>query len=100
MPKVTQADTKMLAKKQDIAPITAIREEEEKELVNHPAHYGGDTIYETIKVIEAWELNFNLGNTVKYISRVGKKGERLEQLRKAQFYLNREIETEVAKGRN
>jgi hypothetical protein len=61
------------------------------EQVNHPDHYGGDTVYETIKVIEAWELGFHLGNTVKYISRAGKKGDMLTDLRKAQFYLNRKI---------
>jgi hypothetical protein len=47
------------------------------ESVNHPQHYGGDTTYEAIKVIEAWELGFCLGNTVKYISRAGKKGDPL-----------------------
>lgn len=62
--------------------------------VNHPGHYGGeDNPYEAIKVIEAWELDFCLGNVVKYISRAGKKGEwkHLEDLKKAQWYLNREI---------
>ena len=44
------------------------------ESVNHPPHYGGDTTYEAIKVIEAWGLDFHLGNVVKYISRAGKKG--------------------------
>jgi hypothetical protein len=62
------------------------------EAVNHPSHYGGDTTYETIKVIEAWGLNFNLGNSVKYISRAGKKGDTLEDLKKARFYLEREIQ--------
>lgn len=62
------------------------------EAVNHPAHYGGaDNPYEAIKVIEAWELGFNLGNTVKYISRAGKKGAAIEDLRKARWYLDREI---------
>lgn len=62
------------------------------ETVNHPAHYGGaDNPYEAIKVIEAWELGFNLGNTVKYISRAGKKGALLEDLKKARWYLDREI---------
>lgn len=62
--------------------------------VNHPKHYGSDSTYETIKVIEAWGLNFNLGNTVKYISRAGKKkgASTLVDLQKAQWYLNREIE--------
>ena len=61
--------------------------------VNHPEHYGGsDSTYEAIKVIEAWELGFNLGNVIKYISRAGKKGSRIDDLKKAQCYLTREIE--------
>lgn len=63
------------------------------ETVNHPPHYGGaDNPYEAIKVIEAWGLGFNLGNAVKYISRAGRKGDRLEDLRKARWYLDREIQ--------
>jgi len=61
--------------------------------VDHPDHYGGkDTPYEAIRVIEAWDLNFHLGNVVKYISRAGKKGEGLEDLEKALWYLNRHVE--------
>lgn len=66
-----------------------------KENVNHPDHYGGETnIYEVIKVIEAWDLNFHLGNVIKYVSRAGKKDptKTLEDLRKAQWYLERYIE--------
>lgn len=61
--------------------------------VNHPEHYGGDTIYEAIKVIEAWRLDFCLGNTVKYISRAGKKDPStlLVDLKKALWYLERKI---------
>ena len=67
--------------------------------VNHPAHYGGDTTYEAIKVIEAWSLGFCLGNTVKYISRAGKKDRlrELEDLKKAAWYINRRIEEIGAK---
>lgn len=62
------------------------------EAVNHPQHYGGaDNVYEAIKVIEAWSLGFCLGNAVKYISRAGKKGDALEDLKKARWYLDREI---------
>ena len=64
----------------------------EKETVDHPLHYGGDTVYETIKVIEAWDLNFSLGCVVKYVSRAGKKGDALEDLEKARWYLDREIQ--------
>lgn len=60
--------------------------------VNHPAHYGGEgNPYEAIKVIEAWELDFALGNAVKYISRAGKKGSAREDLQKARWYLERAI---------
>ena len=62
-----------------------------KEMVNHPLHYGGaDNPYEAIKVIHAWKLNFNLGNVVKYIARAGQKqGEsELKDLKKAVWYLN------------
>lgn len=63
------------------------------ELVHHPAHYGGDTTYETIKVIRAWDLGFNLGTVVKHISRAGKKpgADLLTDLRKARWYLDDEI---------
>lgn len=63
-----------------------------KEAVNHPKHYGGENNpYEAIKVIEAWSLGFHLGNTVKYISRADHKGTRLQDLKKARWYLDREI---------
>lgn len=69
-------------------------ESSKSEMVNHPAHYGGkENPYEVIKVIEAWNLNFNLGTTVKYIGRAGKKGDLIEDLEKAAWYLRREIET-------
>ena len=64
------------------------------EQVNHPQHYGGENNpYEAIKVIEAWDLGFHLGNTVKYISRAGKKGtdKELQDLKKALWYLERQI---------
>lgn len=59
--------------------------------VNHPAHYKTGGI-ETIDFIEAKNLNYHLGNVVKYITRADHKGDRLENLKKAQWYLNREIE--------
>jgi hypothetical protein len=63
------------------------------EQVDHPKHYGGaENPYEAIKVIEAWGLGFCLGNTVKYISRAGKKDDVLQDLRKAAWYLAREID--------
>lgn len=65
----------------------------QKEMVDHPDHYGGkDNPYEVIKVITAWGLGFSLGNTVKYIARAGKKGSRAEDLKKARWYLDHEIQ--------
>lgn len=62
------------------------------EAVNHPPHYGGaNNPYEAIKVIEAWGLGFNLGNTVKYIARAEHKGATVQDLEKARWYLDREI---------
>lgn len=78
-------------------PITRRRRQEEA--VNHPAHYGGaDNPYEAIKVIEAWGLGFCLGNAVKYISRTGKKDDALQDLKKARWYLDREISNMEGKG--
>lgn len=65
------------------------------ESVNHPAHYGGDTTYEVIKVLEAWGvLDFCLGNTIKYVARADKKQKTkmIEDLKKAQWYLTRRIQ--------
>lgn len=60
------------------------------EAIDHPEHYGGaDDPYEAIKVVEAWGLGFHLGNVVKYVSRAGKKGDVLEDLKKARWYLDR-----------
>lgn len=58
--------------------------------VNHPPHYKAGGI-ETIDFIEAKSLNYNLGNVVKYITRADHKGNKLEDLQKAQWYLNREV---------
>ena len=62
--------------------------------VNHPTHYRSSTGHEAIDVIEAWELDFSLGNAVKYISRAGKKSpeKEIEDLEKALWYVNRRIQ--------
>ena len=67
-------------------------EEDKKEMVDHPSHYNMGK-FEAIDVIEDWNLGFNLGNTVKYISRAGHKDKDkvIEDLKKAAWYLDREI---------
>lgn len=67
--------------------------------VNAPSHYCEGRKYEPIKVIQDWELDFCLGNTVKYISRAGRKSSQgmeqidktIQDLEKAEFYLNYRI---------
>lgn len=75
-----------------LADVIVPRNEPQPEQVDHPAHYGGaENPYEAIKVIEAWGLSFCVGNTVKYIARAGHKGDGLTDLKKARWYLDREI---------
>lgn len=61
------------------------------DMVNHPAHYQAQGI-EVIDIIEAFGLNFALGNAIKYILRADMKGARNQDLEKAVWYLRREIE--------
>ena len=69
---------------------------ENKEMVNHPSHYGGEeNVYEVVKVAEAWGLDHDayLFNVVKYVARAGKKepSKELQDLKKALWYLDRKI---------
>ena len=61
--------------------------------VNHPSYYNTGKI-EVINAIDDWRLGFSLGNAVKYIARAGKKdpSKLLEDLKKAAWYINHEIE--------
>ena len=60
------------------------------DMVNHPPHYKAGGI-ETLDFIEAKNLGYNLGNVVKYVSRADLKGNKLEDLQKAKWYLERAI---------
>lgn len=62
------------------------------DLINHPPHYKSATGLESIDVIEAFGLGFHLGNVVKYVLRHDKKASPLPDLKKARWYLDREIE--------
>jgi hypothetical protein len=61
--------------------------------VDHPDHYGGDTDYEVIKVLEAWDLElakgFCWGNLIKYTARASKKGSEVQDRQKAEWYASR-----------
>ena len=59
--------------------------------VNHPAHYTSHPSgVEAIDITR--HMNFNLGNAVKYIWRAGLKGDGIEDLQKARFYISDELE--------
>ena len=64
---------------------------EKKELVNHPDHYNKHPSgVECIDIVE--HMSFNCGNAVKYIWRADFKGKQIEDLKKAEWYIKREIE--------
>jgi len=66
----------------------------EEDVINHPSHYTRGKI-EVIDFIEDQQLPYHLGNVIKYIARAGYKGDKLEDLKKARWYLDRYI-NEVA----
>ena len=70
------------------------KEKSESSSVEHPDHYMKDSGHEVIDVINAWKLNYNLGNAVKYIARAGKKNPNklVEDLEKAIFYIRWHID--------
>jgi len=65
-----------------------------KEEVNHPTHYLKDSGFEVIDVVNAWDLNFQLSNAIKYIARAGKKEPKkvVQDLEKAIWYIKYEID--------
>jgi hypothetical protein len=62
-----------------------------EDLVNSPKHYQGNGI-EVIDIIDSFDLNFNLGNSIKYILRADKKGNKKQDLEKALWYINHELQ--------
>jgi len=86
----TIANWKTLSITSSNTPMQIDMFEPKADAVEHPAHYKVGGI-ETIDFIEAKKLNYNIGNVVKYLTRADHKGNKLEDLRKAQWYLTREI---------
>ncbi len=69
-------------------PLESIKNK--RDPVNHPSHYQGKK-FEVIDIIEDFNLNFNLGNAIKYILRSKLKGNTVQDLKKAIWYLEREV---------
>jgi len=71
------------------------------EAVNHPKHYGGkDNPLEVINIINHYKLNFELGNLIKYVLRADNKGNRKQDLQKALWYLQYELNKDENDARN
>ena len=66
----------------------------QEDMVNNPPHYQTASGLQPIDVIEKFDLNFNLGNAIKYILRSGKKGNKAQDLEKALYYICRELNNE------
>jgi hypothetical protein len=77
-------------------PVPEVTPSDTPDMVNSPPHYKSGGI-ETIDFIEAKNLNYNLGNVVKYITRADLKGNRKQDLKKAMWYLQREIDNGATK---
>jgi hypothetical protein len=69
------------------------------DIINHPNHYTFSRI-EVLDAIEAWKLDYHLACVVKYLARAPHKGNELQDLKKAQFYLNRYIDLKEQRPRN
>lgn len=98
LPKYSKVPKKKEETVQTIAEkiMKAIEEPEGKvtpkkeDVINHPSHYTRGNI-EVIDFIEDQQLPYHLGNVIKYIARAGHKGDKLEDLKKARWYLDRYI---------
>ena len=98
LPKYSKVPKKKEETVQTIAEkiVKAIEEPEVKvtpkkeDVINHPSHYTRGKI-EVIDFIEDQQLPYHLGNVIKYIARAGHKGDKLEDLKKARWYLDRYI---------
>lgn len=84
-------DAKMFYNEEGLNKLKKAVEEFEGDKVFHPSHYNQGK-FEVWDVIEDWNLDFFLGNVIKYIARAGHKGDALEDLKKAQNYLEEYIE--------
>lgn len=86
-----EGSTESYINKDSTSDLYPINESKDRtDMVNHPSHYNKGKI-EVIDFIEDQGLSFHLGNVIKYVARAGSKGDKLEDLKKAQWYLDRYI---------
>lgn len=85
-----QAITEKIVKAIEEPEVKVVELPKKEDVINHPSHYIRDKI-EVIDFIEDQQLPYHLGNVIKYIARAGYKGDKLEDLKKARWYLDRYI---------
>lgn len=88
--KEVQAIAEEVVKTIEESEVKAIKLPKQEDVINHPSHYTRGKI-EVIDFIEDQQLPYHLGNVIKYIARAGYKGDKLEDLKKARWYLDRYI---------
>lgn len=71
----------------------------DEKMIKSPKHYTEGRKFEPKDVIRDWDLNFNLGSAVKYLSRAGRKADTVEDLKKAQEFIQFEIDALVAESK-
>ncbi len=87
LPEITYSDFIASLESKPIPPCDT-----QPDMVNHPPHYTVNGI-EVIDIIDAFGLNFNMGNALKYLLRADRKGNKEQDINKAIWYLQREINT-------
>ena len=90
VPKKKEVAVEPVAQTIEESEVKAIKLPKQEDVINHPSHYTRGKI-EVIDFIEDQQLPYHLGNVIKYIARAGHKGDKLEDLKKARWYLDRYI---------
>lgn len=85
-----QAVAEKIVKAIEKSEVKVVELPKKEDVINHPSHYTRGKI-EVIDFIEDQQLPYHLGNVIKYIARAGHKGDKLEDLKKARWYLDRYI---------
>jgi hypothetical protein len=90
VPKKKEVAVEPVAQTIEETEVKTIELPKQEDVINHPSHYTRGKI-EVIDFIEDQQLPYHLGNVIKYIARAGHKGDKLEDLKKARWYLDRYI---------
>lgn len=90
VPKKKEVQAEEVVQTIEATEVKVVEEPKKEDVINHPSHYTRGKI-EVIDFIEDQQLPYHLGNVIKYIARAGYKGDKLEDLKKARWYLDRYI---------